>query len=97
MREQGHQQGRQEGLQQGVAEGFQTAILKLPQLKFKQVLAKQARKRRGLRVVGEGLELRRGHLASPACHRETTWTCIGRRFHIVTNRVCFDCARPALW
>ena len=37
-------------------------------------------------VHGE-LEPRRGHLASPACHRETTQSCEEQRFHGVTNRV----------
>ena len=40
-------------------------------------------------MVGE-LESRRGRRASPACHRETTWTCVGQRFHSVTNGVCLD-------
>ena len=43
--------------------------------------------RRGCRVVDGELEPRRGHRASPACHRETTWSCEGQRFHNVTNRV----------
>jgi hypothetical protein len=33
------------------------------------------------------LEPRRGHRASPACHRETTQSCEGQRFHNVTNRM----------
>jgi hypothetical protein len=37
--------------------------------------------------VGGELEPRRGHRASPACHRETTQPCEGQRFHNVTNRV----------
>ena len=43
--------------------------------------------RRGCRVVDGELEPRRGHRASPACHRETTWSCEGQRIHDVTNRV----------
>src|SRR5271167_780920 len=35
--------------------------------------------RRGRRVVDRGLEARRGHRASPTCHRETTWPCEGQR------------------
>ncbi len=37
------------------------------------------------------LEPRRGHRASPACHRETTQSCEGQRFHSVTNRVHLTC------
>ena len=37
------------------------------------------------------LEPRRGHRASPACHRETTQSCGGQRFHNVTNRVHLTC------
>ena len=34
---------------------------------------------------------RRGHRASPACHRETTQSCEGQRFDSVTNRVHLTC------
>jgi len=42
---------------------------------------------RGCRVVDRGLEPRRGHRASKACHRETAWSCEGQRTHDVTNRM----------
>src|SRR5208337_1162156 len=35
--------------------------------------------------------MRRGHRALPACHRETTQSCEGQRFHSVTNRVHLTC------
>src|SRR5271167_1543658 len=47
--------------------------------------------RRGCRVVGGKLEPRRGHRASRACHRETTQSCEGQRFHNVTNRMRLTC------
>src|SRR5208337_283843 len=47
--------------------------------------------RRGCRVVDGELEPRRGYCASPACHRETTQSCGGQRFHNVTNRVHLTC------
>ena len=47
--------------------------------------------RRGCRVVDGELEPRRGHRASPACHRETTQSCEGQRFHNVTNRMHLTC------
>ena len=47
--------------------------------------------RRGCRVVDGELEPRRGHRASPACHRETTQSCEGQRFHSVTNRMLEFC------
>ena len=53
--------------------------------------------RRGCRVVGGELEPRRGHRASPACHRETTQSCEGQRFPNVTNRMPLQRARPDLW
>ena len=37
------------------------------------------------------LEPRRGHRASSACHRETTQSCEGQRFHNVTNRMRLTC------
>jgi len=43
--------------------------------------------RRGCRIVDGELEPRRGHRASPACHRETTQSCEGQRLHNVTNRM----------
>src|SRR5208337_410613 len=46
---------------------------------------------RGCRVVDGELEPRRGYRASPACHRETTQSCGGQRFHNVTNRVHLTC------
>ncbi len=51
----------------------------------------------GCRVVDGELEPRRGHRASPACHRETTQSCEGQRFHSVTNRMPLRRARPDLW
>src|SRR3974377_314658 len=47
--------------------------------------------RRGCRVVDGELEPRRGYRASPACHRETTPSCGGQRFHNVTNRGHLPC------
>ena len=47
--------------------------------------------RRGCRVVDGELEPRRGRRASSACHRETTQSCEGQRFHSVTNRVHLTC------
>ena len=47
--------------------------------------------RRGCRAVDGELEPRRGHRASPACHRETTQSCEGQRIHSVTNRVHLTC------
>ena len=41
--------------------------------------------------MGGELEPRRGHCASPACHREPTQSCEGQRFHDVTNRVHLTC------
>src|SRR5208337_5440615 len=35
--------------------------------------------------------MRRGHRALPACHRETTQSCEGQRFHSVTYRVHLTC------
>src|SRR5208337_1058791 len=45
----------------------------------------------GCRAVDGELEPRRVHCASPACHRETTQSCEGQRFHSVTNRVHLTC------
>ena len=42
--------------------------------------------RRGCRVVDRTSEPRRGHRASPACHRKPTGSCEGQR-HNVTNRM----------
>src|SRR5208337_1415468 len=46
---------------------------------------------KGVPRCGRGVEPRRGHRASPACHRETTPSCGGQRFHSVTNRVHLTC------
>ena len=51
---------------------------------------------KGVPRCGRGLEPRRGHRASPACHRETTQSCEGQRFHNVTNRVHLTCT-PGSW